>query len=314
MFKSDFAVIFVLLLVILLVGPFVPRFFSASNLANLLVRTTISATAAIGMTYVILTGGIDLSIGGIIVLVAYIGTETFLKGFGLNVWLVALLMTLVGGLIGLVNGFSVVSMGMPPFIATLAMMNITRGLAHYIYEAKTVFGLPESYYVFGQGNILGFPVPVLIFLIVLIVAYFVLKFTTIGRYIYATGSNISAAWLAGIKVGKVKYLVYVVSGLTAGLASVLLTSRLSSVVGGLGQGLELDVIAAVVIGGTSLFGGEGGVIGSAVGALIITTVTNMLTLTGISPFLESVAKGAVLWIAVLLDMIRKGYVFKNHLS
>lgn len=311
-FNSDFAVVFVLFFIILVIGPFIPNFFSANNLVNLFVRTTISATAAIGMTYVILTGGIDLSIGGIIILVAYIGTETFLKGFGLNVWIVALFMALIGALIGLVNGFSVVSMGMPPFIATLAMMNITRGMAHYFYEAKTVFGLPESYYVFGQANLWGFPVPIIICLLFLIAAYFVLRYTTMGRCIYAIGSNITAAWLAGIKVKRVKYSAYIISGFTAGVASVLLTSRLSSVVAGLGLGVELDVIAAVVIGGTSLFGGAGGVIGSAIGALIITTVTNILTLTGVSPFLELVAKGIVLWIAVLMDMIRKGEVFKSN--
>jgi len=309
--QSEYAAIFLLLFVFLLAGPFVPRFFSTSNILNLLTRTAISGIAAIGMTFVILTSGIDLSVGGILVLTAYIGADKLVMGLGMNVWLAAILMVLIGGFIGLINGFNIVSLGMPPFIATLIMMNITRGIAHYVFEAQTIYGLPIAYDVFGQGEILGFPVPLLILLCVFVLTFFILKYTVFGRWVYSVGSNLKAAWLAGIEVNKVKYLVYVISGLTAGLAAVLLSSRLSSVVSSLGQGFELDIIAAVVIGGTSLLGGSGGVLGSVVGAFIIETVSNMLNLIGVSPFLELIAKGSVLWIAVLIDMIKKGYIFKR---
>lgn len=309
--NSEYAAIFLLLFIFLLAGPFIPRFFSGNNLLNLMTRTAIIASAAIGMTFVILTGGIDLSMGGILVLVAYIGTETLVKTTGMNIWLAAILMICMGGFMGAVNGFNIVGLGMPPFIATLIMMNITRGIAHFVYEAKTIYGLPVAYSIFGQGKILGFPVPLLILLCVLLLAFYILKYTVFGRWVYAVGSNLKAAWLAGIEVNRVKYLVYTISGLAAGLASVMLSSRLSSVVSSLGQGFELDVIAAVVIGGTSLFGGTGGVLGSVVGAFVIETVSNMLNLIGVSPFLELIAKGSVLWLAVLIDMIKKGYVFKK---
>ena len=220
-------------------------------------------------------------------------------------------MILIGGAIGAVNALSIVVFRMPPFIATMAMMYITRGLASFIYQGATIFGLPQNYSILGRGTILGIPIVIIIFIAVFVLAFILLRYTAYGRRVYAVGSNWKAAWLAGTKVENVVFSVYVISGLMAGLAAVLLSSRLSSVVGGLGEGMELDAIAAVVIGGTSLFGGEGSVFGSIIGALIITLVGNILTLIGISPFFQMVAKGLVLWAAVFIDMVRKGHIFKR---
>ena len=309
--NSEYAIITLLFLIIFIAAPLVPNFLTLHNFTNILTRTTVIAMAAIGMTFVIITGGIDLSVGGMVVFCSYVGVETLVQNMGVNIFLAAFIMLFVGGLIGAINGFSVVFLGMPPFVATLAMMNITRGLAHYIYQAKTVFGLPRIWSVFGSGRILGIPTPVIIFIMFFIVAYLLLKYTLIGRNIYAVGSNAKAAWLAGVNIKKTTFLAYVISGITGGATAVILTSRLASVVGSLGTGLELDVISAVVIGGTSLMGGAGTVLGSLVGALIIETVSNILTLARVSPFFTVFAKGLVLWLAVLIDMARKGYVFKK---
>lgn len=309
--NSEYAIIALLFLLILITSPIVPNFLSLQNFSNILTRTTVIAMAAIGMTFVIITGGIDLSMGGMVIICSYIGVETLVQNLNINIYLAALTMLGIGAIVGILNGFSVVVFRMPPFIATLAMMNITRGLAHFIYQAKTVFGLPKAWSVFGSGKLIGVPVPIIIFLTFFLIAYLLLKYTVFGRNIYAVGSNAKAAWLAGVNVKKTTFLAYVISGITGGATAVILTSRLFSVVGSLGTGLELDVISAVVIGGTSLMGGEGTVLGSLVGALIIETVGNILVLARVSPFFTLVAKGLVLWLAVLVDMIRKGYVFRK---
>jgi len=309
--NSEYLIVLILILIILISGPIVPHFLSINNLMNILTRTTIIATASIGMTYVIITGGIDLSVGGVVIFCSYVGVATLLQDLGLNIYLVALSMLGLGAIIGMVNGFSVVVLRMPPFIATLAMMNITRGLSHFIYKAQTVFGLPRSWRYFSSGKLIGVPMSIVIFLIFFLVAYLHLKFTASGRHIFAVGNNARVARLSGIKTKKVIFSAYVISGITGGAVAVILTSRIFSVVGTLGNGLELDVISAVVIGGTSLFGGVGTVFGSLVGAIIIETVSNILTLSRVSPFFVLVAKGLVLWLAVLLDMIRKGYLFKE---
>ena len=309
--NSEYTIVALLFLLIIIASPIVPNFLTLQNFSNILTRTTVSAMAAIGMTFVIITGGIDLSMGGMVILSSYIGVETLVQNLGINIYLAALIMLGIGAILGMLNGFSVVALGMPPFIATLAMMNITRGLAHFIYQAKTVFGLPKSWSIFGSGKLIGVPVPIIIFLIFFIIAYLLLKYTLFGRSIYAAGSNSKSAWLAGVNVKKTIFLAYVISGITGGATAVILTSRLFSVVGSLGTGLELDVISAVVIGGTSLMGGEGTVLGSLIGALIIETIGNILVLARISPFFTLVAKGLVLWLAVLIDMTRKGYVFRK---
>lgn len=309
--NSDYAVIMLLFALVLVVGPFSANFFTPQNIMNVLVRTTVTATAAIGLTYVIITGGIDLSVGGTLVLVAYIGVDKLIDVMGINIFVAILMMIILGGIIGFLNGFSIVVLGMPPFIATLAMLGMTRGLSLLMFEAKTLYSLPELYVFFGQGEAFGIPIPILMFLLFFLIGFFILRNTVFGRSIYAVGNNKKAAWLAGINVNRTILLVYVISGVTAAIASIILTSKLEAVVASLGSGFELDVISAVVIGGTSLLGGSGNIVGSVVGALIISIVGNMLTLMRVSPFVQELSKGAVLWTAVLVDMARKGYIFKK---
>ena len=309
--NSEYSIATILFLLIIIASPVVPNFLTYQNFINILTRTTIVAMASIGMTFVIITGGIDLSIGGIVILSSYIGLRTIVQNLGIDPNIAALSMLGVGAIIGMLNGLSVVALGMPSFIATLAMMNITRGSAHFIYQAITVFDLPKYWRIFGAGILSGIPVPIIIFLICLIIAYLILKYTLFGRNIYAVGSNAKASWLAGVNVKKTILFAYVISGITSGAAAIILTSRLGAVEGNLASGLELDVISAVIVGGTSLLGGEGTVIGSLIGALIIEFTGNILTLARVSPFFTLVAKGLILWVAVFIDMARKGYVFKK---
>lgn len=309
--KSEYTIIGLLFLLIILAVPFVPNFMTIQNISNILTRTTIVAMGAIGMTYVIIARGIDLSINGVFLICTYIGIATLINGLGINIYLATLIILGMGAFCGCINGFSIVFLGMPPFIATLAMLNITKGLSYFIYKAVTIYDIPESWRVFGAGKIFGFPVSIIIFLIFYLIAEYVLKFTVFGRNIFAVGSNPKAAWLAGVNTKKTIFLVYVISGITAAASGIILTSRVASVAVGLGTGIELDIISAVIIGGTSFFGGEGTLLGSLVGAIIIETVGNILTLSRVSPFFVLVAKGLVLWLAVLLDMIRKGKVFRK---
>ena len=232
---SDYAVLLLLIALVVSVGPFSPNFFTYQNLMNVLVRTTVTATAAIGMTFVIITGGIDLSIGGILVLVAYIGVDQFVTAMEMNAFIAALLMVLLGGFIGLINGLSVVLLGMPPFIATLAMLGMARGLSLFLFQAKTLYGLPDSYVALGQGEIIGIPMPIIIFACLLVICFFLLNNTVFGRSVFAVGNNKRAAWLAGIKVNWTICVVYIIGGITAGISSVILSSRLEAVVGNLGS-------------------------------------------------------------------------------
>lgn len=309
--NSEYTIIALLFLIIIVATPFVNNFMTIRNFSNILTRTVIVAMGAIGMTYVIISGGIDLSINGVILISSYIGVETLMNHFGMNLYLATLCILGIGGIVGCLSGFSVVVLNMPPFIATLSMLYITKGLAFFIYKAKTVYDLPKAWSIFGEGKLFGFPIAIIIFLIFYMIANYILKYTLFGRHIYAVGSNAKAAWLAGVNTRRTVFLAYVMSGITAAGAGIILTSRVFSVAVSLGTGIELDIISAVIIGGTSFFGGIGTLLGSVIGAIIIETLGNILVLSRVSPFFILVAKGMILWLAVLLDMVRKGYAFKR---
>jgi ribose/xylose/arabinose/galactoside ABC-type transport system permease subunit len=217
-----------------------------------------------------------------------------------------------GGIIGAINGFCISKLVFPPFIITLAMMNITRGLALYLTQGRTIFGFPESFKFFGFSFILGIPVSILILFIIFYLGHIGLKYTSFGRAVYAVGDNEKAAWLSGLDTKKVIFWVYVLQGFLAALGSIILVSRLQSATAAMAKGMELDAIASVVIGGTSLFGGEGNVGGTFIGVLIITIISNIMNLLGISPFLQDSLKGAVIILAVLLDLWRKGYLTRGY--
>jgi ribose/xylose/arabinose/galactoside ABC-type transport system permease subunit len=271
------------------------RFLTVPNLLNVLRQVAIVGILAMGMTFVILTAGIDLSIGSILGLsvVLYAG---LLEGYGLPVAIT--LGMLAGAGAGLVNGIGVAYAGIPAFIMTLGMLSFARGLA-FIYTGGTPIPiLDETFYNFGNGYFLGIPIPALVLIATLLASAFVLGMTPFGRSVYGIGSNEEAARMSGVPVRLYKTVVYVISGGLAALAGVVYSSQLGIGTPIAGQGYELDAIAAVVVGGTSLFGGKGSVWGTFIGTLIIGVLANTLNLNGVDPFVQQLVKGALIVVAV----------------
>ena len=290
-----------LFLIITIITILNPDFLSVSNLLNVLRQVSINAIIAFGMTFVILTGGIDLSVGSILALTGAV-TAGMMAG-GTDPILAMLLGLILGALLGAVNGVLIAKGNVAPFIATLATMTIYRGLTLVYTEGRPISGFGDSltFQMLGKGYFLGIPVPVVTMLISFGILYFILKKTTFGRRVYAVGGNEEASKLSGIKTGRIKIYVYSLTGFLSALAALILTSRLNSAQPTAGQMFELDAIAAVVLGGTSLTGGRGWIVGTLIGALIIGVLNNGLNLIGVSSFFQQVVKGLVILFAVLID-------------
>jgi ribose transport system permease protein len=280
-----------------------PHFLTISNLLNVAQQTSINAVVAVGMTFVILSGGIDLSVGSIVA-VAGVVLGALLQAGQPGVIAIAAALA-VGTATGLVNGSLVSWGGLPPFIVTLGMMSVARGAALLFTEGRPVSGFDEGFRSLATGSVAFVPAPVVIMLVVYVVAHVVLTKTTFGRYVYAIGGNEEATRLSGVLVRRQKTLIYGVSGLMSAVAAVILTARLNSAQPIAGMMYELDAIAATVIGGTSLMGGEGTLAGTLVGALIMGVLRNGLNLLGVSSFLQQIVIGAVIVIAVLVDTVLK---------
>ncbi|AVG17909.1 MULTISPECIES: ABC transporter permease [Chromobacteriaceae] len=282
-----------------------PDFLTVNNLLNVMRQVSINALIAFGMTLVILLGGIDLSVGSILALSSVL-TATLLQA-GVDPMLATLLGILAGAAMGLFNGLVISKGKVAPFIATLATMTILRGLALVFSNGSPITGFDsELFSMLGGGYVAGLvPVPVVWMLILFAGFWFLLKKTVFGRHLYATGGNEEAARLSGVKVDRVKLWVYTASGAMSAMAGVVLTSRLNSAQPTAGTGYELDAIAAVVLGGTSLSGGRGWIFGTLIGALLIGVLNNGLNLLGVSSFYQQVIKGAVILLAVLLDRSNK---------
>ncbi|MBX9299098.1 ribose ABC transporter permease [Chromobacterium piscinae] len=282
-----------------------PDFLTVNNLLNVMRQVSINALIAFGMTLVILLGGIDLSVGSILALSSVL-TATLLQA-GVAPMLATLLGILAGAAMGLFNGLVISKGKVAPFIATLATMTILRGLALVFSNGSPITGFDsELFSMLGGGYVAGLvPVPVVWMLILFAGFWFLLKKTVFGRHLYATGGNEEAARLSGVKVDRVKLWVYTASGAMSAMAGVVLTSRLNSAQPTAGTGYELDAIAAVVLGGTSLSGGRGWIFGTLIGALLIGVLNNGLNLLGVSSFYQQVIKGAVILLAVLLDRSNK---------
>ncbi|WP_003542240.1 ABC transporter permease [Desulfotomaculum nigrificans] len=293
---------------LILIGVFLSilsdRFLTTSNLLNVARQVSINALLGVGMTFVILTGGIDLSVGSILALSGALAAGSL--AFGVNPVLAVLVACLVGLVAGTINGTIIAVGRVAPFIATLATMTLFRGGTLIYTEGRPVRAVAEGFNSLGGGYIGPIPTPVIIMALVVLAAWFVLSQMTLGRRIFAIGGNEEAAILSGIKTNRYKILVYSVSGLLAGLAGAILTSRLLSAQPTAGTGYELDAIAAVVIGGTSLNGGVGGVLGTLVGALIIGVIDNGLNLLNVSSFYQQAVKGLIILIAVLIDRRNAG--------
>jgi len=280
-----------------------PYFLTVSNLLNVAEQTSINAIVAVGMTFVILSGGIDLSVGSIVALSGVVLGVSLKSEQPMLVALVAA--ALVGLACGLGNGALVSWGGLPPFIVTLGTMSIARGAALLYTEGRPVSGFDAGFRALATGRAGFIPAPVIVMLLVYLAAHFVLTRTTFGRYVYAIGGNEEATRLSGVAIRFHKTMIYGVSGLMSAVAAIILTARLNSAQPIAGMMYELDAIAATVIGGTSLMGGEGSLGGTLVGALIMGVLRNGLNLLGVSSFLQQIVIGGVIVIAVLLDTLLK---------
>lgn len=288
------------------------RFFSTDNQLTILRQASFTAMVGVGMTFVILTGGIDLSVGGVVALSGVVGCMALMDWHS-GIPLALVVGVAVGAAFGIFNGSVIAWLSVPPFIATLATWFIAGregGLAFLVTNGETVPNLPDGFTVIGQGRVStslgpGIPVPALIMLVIVIIAHLVLRFTRFGRHVYAIGGNEEAARLSGIAVRRVKVAVYVISGALAGLASMIAAARLGSGDPKTGVGWELDAIAAVVVGGTSIFGGRGSVLKTLIGALLFSEMSSGLTQLGAQSFLHPVIKGGIILLAVLIDQLTK---------
>ncbi|BEP28499.1 ribose ABC transporter permease [Helicovermis profundi] len=283
------------------------RFLTVSNIFNILRQTSINSVIAAGMTFVILTGGIDLSVGSTL---AFSGAiAAFLVGSGMNPFIAVIAALFLGMVIGAFNGVVIAKGKLQPFIVTLATMTIIRGAVLVFTKGRPISTGYEKnadfYSKIGSGYFLGIPNPIIIMIIVFIVGYFILKNTTIGRYVYALGGNEEATKLSGVNTDRVKIFVYAMSGFFAALGGIIITARLSSAQPTAGTGYELDAIAAVVLGGTSLSGGFGSILGTIIGALIIGILNNSLNLMNVSSYYQLLVKGLVILIAVMIDRKQK---------
>lgn len=279
-------------------------FFTVQNLFEITLQTSVIAIIAAGETFIIFSGGIDLSVGSVFACSAIVGGIVFQNTQNLAF---AILTTLAfGTLLGVVNGLVIAKLRVPPFIATLGMMGIARGFALIFSRGIPIFGLNNNYMWIGQGKVLGVvPVPTIIMIVVFVAALLMANYTRFGRFAYAIGSNAEAARLSGINIGLMQVGLYAMSGLLCGVASIIEAARLGTVQPAGGNGYELLAIGAVVIGGTSLFGGEGSVIATLIGAIIVTTVRNGLNILGVNAFWQYVVNGLVIIIAVAVDQVRR---------
>lgn len=302
-YGRQFGTLIGLLALMLVLWILTPYFFTVPNLLNVAQQTSINAIIAVGMTFVIITAGIDLSVGSIVAFSGVVLASVLRAGLPVPLALVVGLG--VGLLSGLVNGLLITYGRLPPFISTLGMMSVARGGALLYTQGRPISGFSESFRSLATGETFHIPNPVIIMVLVYVTAHFVLTRTKLGRYTYAIGGNEEAASLSGVNVRFYKAMVYGLSGLLSGLGAIILTARLNSAQPIAGIMYELDAIAATVIGGTSLMGGEGRVIGTLIGAFIMGVLRNGLNLLGISSFVQQTVIGSVIILAVLIDMALK---------
>ncbi|MDR2048461.1 MAG: ABC transporter permease [Treponema sp.] len=281
-----------------------PYFMTRTNLVTILLMTAVNGILAVGITFIIVTGGIDLSIGTVMTFSSVIA-GVIMTNLGLPIWLGIIGALIAGALCGFMNGICIAKLGLPPFIATLGMMNVTKGLNLVISGTKPVYMQQEAFMAIATKPILGIPLGVIIFFIAAGIAAFVLSKTVIGRYTFAIGSNEEAARLSGINTSAWKIAIYSMSGLFFGIAGIVMASRLSSAQPQLGPGYEMEAISAAVIGGASLSGGEGSILGTLIGAFIITVLSNGLRILSVPQEWQMVVTGLIVIGSVYLDIVRR---------
>ena len=313
-----FAPVIFLLVLMLIFALLEPRFLHPINLFNVMRQISITGLIAIGMTFVILTAGIDLSVGSILALAGLVAASVAKGGLSDRFtvgaiqeaaghgWPLALLAALgVGLACGFVQGLAITRLKVPPFVVTLGGLSAFRGAALLFAGGGPISGFSADYTWWGQGKVGPVPVPVIIFLAFAVLAHVVLRYTRFGRHVYAVGGNPEAARLAGLNVGRITLSVYVIIGFFAGLAGFVLSARLNSAEAVAGIGYELTVIASVVIGGTSLFGGTGSVFGTVIGSILIGTLINGLVLMNVSTYIQQIIIGVIIVLAVAFDQFAK---------
>ncbi|MDR3336933.1 MAG: ABC transporter permease [Treponema sp.] len=293
-----------LLIIIIVFSILSPYFFSVNNLLTVATQTAIIAIIAIGQTYVMITAGIDLSIGSNIALAGMITALSIMKG-SVPLPLAMLFGLLSGGLVGLINGIFVSFGKLPPFIATLGTMTAVRGVCLTLTQGIPISGLPKTFTLFGTDATLNIPNPVIIMILLVLIFGFILAKTKLGRHVYAAGSNFEAARLSGVNTKRVLIMVYIFSGLLAAFAGLIMAARIVSAQPAAGDGYELDAVASSVIGGTSTMGGEGSIAGTFIGAFVIGILRNGLNLIGVSPFIQKIVIGVVIVGSVFFDKIKR---------
>lgn len=311
-FLKTYGIFLILILMCLILSILSPAFMSVGNIMNIVRQIAVIGLIAFGVTMCIITTGIDLSSGSVLALAAVVAASLAQQpDWAARMYpnlpalpvIVPILAGLgVGALCGFINGALIAKTGIPPFIATLGMMTAARGMALLYAQGRPISTLTDSYNFIGQGVVLGIPFPVIILLVMAFVSRVLLKHTKFGKYTYAIGGNENAAIVSGVNIDKYKILIYTYAGMLAGLAGVVLSSRISSGQPGLGNSYELDAIASAVIGGTSLSGGIGTIPGTIVGALIIGVMNNGLTLLNVQAYTQLIVKGVIIVGAVILDV------------
>lgn len=303
-YLQDYGALIALILLVVGISIASPEFRTAGNFLSLLRQSSINGLIAFGMTGVILTGGIDLSVGSVLALSTAFCAAMIASGVPAG--LAMLLALVIGTGLGVISGLLVTKGRLQPFIATLITMTVFRGATMIFTNGKPISNLGDSFILkfVGKGNVFGIPVPVILLLVIFLLYYFLLTQTTFGRRVYATGSNAKCAQLVGVNINKTKIILYGISGLLASISGLILLSRLSSAQPTLGAGYELDAIAAVALGGTSMNGGRGKIQGTLIGVLIIAVLNNGLNILGVSSYYQDVVKGLVILLAVLADRKR----------
>ena len=296
------AILWVMIILILILSVISPSFFRGQNLLNIIKQASITGVIGVGMTFVLITGGIDLSVGSVMALSGTMAASVAVAEKNMPIALVILVGVGLGALCGLINGIGVSYIGFPPFIMTLGMMTIARGIPLVFTNGTPIFGLSEEFNMIANSRVLGVPSLVIFLVITVLAGHIILSKTVLGRRIYAVGGNEDAARLSGVSTAKVKLFVYVFCGILSGIAGILICSRITSGNGTVAEGYEMNAISAAVIGGVSMTGGSGNVLGMVVGAMILTIIQNSFDIMGVNSFYQNIIKGIIILLAVFLDL------------
>ena len=297
---QKFGLVVIVVFILILFTAINPIFLSTNNMLNVLRQVSMLGIVAVGVTCIMVAGGIDISVGSMLSLIN-VTAAILMINLGVNPFIASICAILVGGLLGLINGLIITNLDVPPLIETLAMMTVFRGVSFILTDGLPIYGFPDSFSVIGQGYVLGIPIPVIIMAVVIFFGYYVLNKTYFGRHLYAIGGNEEAAIYSGIDVIKTKLMVYAGSGLLAGVAGIILLSRISSGQPNTGQGFEMDVVTAVVLGGVSISGGQGNIFNVLMGVIIMGLLSNGMVIIGVSEYYQWIVKGLVLVGAVAMD-------------